>query len=86
VGHVLASLVDQGFRRLVIWRGCGGHDLRQTVERFNEQHSGPRAFLPGLHLRPEMVRRDLISNPSQSPVDWKDPDLDFARHSTSGVR
>jgi len=36
-------------------------------------------------LRPEIVRRDLISNPSQSPVDWNDPDLDFARHSTSGV-
>jgi len=32
-----------------------------------------------------MVRRDLMSNPSQSPVDWSDPDLDFARHSTSGV-
>ena len=24
VGHVLRSLVDQGFRRMVIWRGCGG--------------------------------------------------------------
>jgi len=32
-----------------------------------------------------MVPRDLISNPSQSPVDWNDPNLDFARHSTSGV-
>jgi creatinine amidohydrolase len=114
VGHVLASLVNQNFRQMVIWRGCGGHDLRQTVDRFNQQHSGRAiAFLPdlpyhaiwcrigdptnpgghadafatslALHLRPEMVRRDLISNPSQSPVDWNDPDLDFARHSTSGV-
>jgi creatinine amidohydrolase len=114
VGHVLRSLVDQGFRRMVIWRGCGGHDLRKTVDQFNEQYSGrARAFLPdlpyhaiwcrigdstnpgghadafatslALHLRPEMVRRDLISNPSQSPVDWNDPNLDFARHSTSGV-
>jgi hypothetical protein len=31
---MLASLVNQNFRRLVIWRGCGGHDLRQTVELF----------------------------------------------------
>lgn len=114
VGHVLRSLVDQGFRRMVIWRGCGGHDLRKTVDQFNEQYSGrARAFLPelpyhaiwcrigdptnpgghadafatslALHLRPEIVRRDLISNPSQSPVDWNDPNIDFARHSTSGV-
>src|SRR6266853_1930953 len=34
---------------LLIWRGCGRHDLRQTVERFNEQHScRARAFLPDL--------------------------------------
>ena len=26
---VLYSLVAQRFRRLVIWRGCGGHQLRQ---------------------------------------------------------
>jgi len=114
VGHVLASLADQGFRRTVVWRGCGGHDLRKTVDHFNEQYSGrAQAFLPdppyhgiwcrigdptnqgghadafatslALHLRPDMVRRDLISDPLQSPVDWSDPALDFTRYSTSGV-
>lgn len=27
----LTSLADQGFRTVVAWRGCGGHDLRDTV-------------------------------------------------------
>ena len=45
----LASLAEQGFRRVVVWRGCGGHDLRETVMRFNESWDGlSRAFLPGL--------------------------------------
>jgi creatinine amidohydrolase len=44
---VLDSLAGQGFRRLVVWRGCGGHDLRGVVERFNrENYGGARAFLP----------------------------------------
>ena len=36
----LASLAEQGFRRIVVWRGCGGHDLRETVKRFNETWNG----------------------------------------------
>ena len=45
----LASLAEQGFRRIVVWRGCGGHDLRETVKRFNETWNGQsKAFLPGL--------------------------------------
>jgi creatinine amidohydrolase len=44
---ILTSLVEQGFRRLVLWRGCGGHDLGEVVDRFNEIHQGrARAFLP----------------------------------------
>ena len=44
VEHVLASLADQGFRRIVVWRGCGGHDLQFAVEYLD-------AFLDaGLHL------------------------------------
>lgn len=47
VDAILASLVTQGFKRMVLWRGCGGHDLNDVVERFNQQHAGKvRAFLP----------------------------------------
>ena len=110
----LTSLAEQGFHRIVVWRGCGGHDLRETVERFNDGFEGrSRAFLPGLpyhdvwcrigdpsvpgghadsfgtsialHLRPEAVRKDRIIAPAHKPVDWQDPELDFARHSRTGV-
>ena len=32
---ILTSLAEQGFRRIIVWRGCGGHDLRGTIEQFN---------------------------------------------------
>jgi len=32
---ILASLADQGFKRILLWRGCGGHELRGVVDRFN---------------------------------------------------
>lgn len=35
VEATLLSLADQGFRHILIWRGCGGHDLRDVVDRFN---------------------------------------------------
>jgi creatinine amidohydrolase len=35
---VLESLVAQGFSRLVIWRGCGGHRLSGHARRFNDAH------------------------------------------------
>jgi creatinine amidohydrolase len=48
VEAVLGSLADQGFGRILVWRGCGGHDLRATVTRFNHGHSGTAtAYLPG---------------------------------------
>ena len=110
----LESLAAQGFRRIVVWRGCGGHDLRETVMRFNESRNGQsKAFLPGLpyhkvwrriadpsvpgghadsfttsitlHLRPEAVRRDKIADPKHKPVDWDDPNIDFASYSSTGV-
>lgn len=37
---VLHSLVAQGFKRVVIWRGCGGHDFAATVDHFNLTHKG----------------------------------------------
>ena len=44
----LDSLAEQGFQRIVVWRGCGGHDLRDAVSRFNDKYAGKsKAFLPG---------------------------------------
>ena len=44
---VLDSLAEQGFRKIVVWRGCGGHDLTATVKEFNEAHEGKcKAYLP----------------------------------------
>jgi creatinine amidohydrolase len=49
VESVLDSLVEQGFRRVVVWRGCGQHDLGRVIERFNRVHRGrARALLPEL--------------------------------------
>lgn len=49
VRSVLESLSEQGFRHVVVWRGCGGHDLRAPVEEFNRAHEGSsRADLPEL--------------------------------------
>jgi len=49
VASVLLSLVEQGFQRIVVWRGCGQHCLSQVVERFNTAYRNKaRAFLPDL--------------------------------------
>jgi creatinine amidohydrolase len=114
VAAVLRSLAEQGFQRVVIWRGCGQHRLASVVDAFNAEQKGrARAVQPempyhdiwcrladpsvpgghadsfatsiALHLRPESVRRDRIVNPHHPPVDWGDPDLDFARYSATGV-
>ncbi|MEZ4728253.1 MAG: creatininase family protein [Caldilineaceae bacterium] len=114
VEAVLDSLAAQGFQRIVLWRGCGGHELSEVLHRFTERHSGrSQAFQPdwpyqqiwcrigdstvpsghadsfatalALYLRPASVRMDKIRNPGNAPVDWADPQLDFARYSTTGV-
>jgi creatinine amidohydrolase len=47
VSSVLDSLAEQGFRRIVVWRGCGQHALGGVVERFNAAHAGiSRGFQP----------------------------------------
>lgn len=114
VSSFLNSVAEQEFRRVVVWRGCGQHDLNGVVERFNAEHEGKaRAFQPelpyhaiwcrvgdpsipgghadsfatsiALHLRPESVRVERICDPQHKPVDWDDPNLDFARYSPTGV-
>jgi creatinine amidohydrolase len=45
VRAILDSLA--GFARIVVWRGCGGHDLTSPVRAFNEDRRGTsRAVLP----------------------------------------
>lgn len=47
VAAVLRSLADQGFARILVWRGCGQHALEAMVAQFNEERAGyARAFLP----------------------------------------
>ena len=47
VASVLHSLAEQGFRRIVVWRGCGQHRLGRVVEGFNATYGQKaRAFLP----------------------------------------
>ena len=44
---IFQSVVEQGFSRILIWRGCGGHDLQSLVDSFNcEQAGRAHAFLP----------------------------------------
>ena len=45
---VLVSLAEQRFSKLVVWRGCGQHDLVRMVKRFNTEHTGCIACLPDL--------------------------------------
>ncbi len=68
VDAVLASLANQGFARILVWRGCGGHDLRGAVTRFNRDRSGAAtAYLPGHRTRRR--RRPTGATPrSTSPV------------------
>ena len=47
VSSVLDSLAEQGFQRIVVWRGCGQHALDKAVEQFNATHLGKaQAFQP----------------------------------------
>lgn len=44
---ILTSLAGQGFDRILIWRGCGGHHLDSLVARFNDLGQA-HAYLPEL--------------------------------------
>jgi creatinine amidohydrolase len=47
VSSVLESLAEQGIQRMIIWRGCGGHDLKSVTENFNRRYAGKsRVFMP----------------------------------------
>lgn len=38
--HMLKSFSDQGFKNMIIWRGCGGHNVQRIIKRFNEDFAG----------------------------------------------
>lgn len=38
--HTLKSFAKQGFKRLVLWRGCGGHQVQSVMQRFNDDFKG----------------------------------------------
>lgn len=41
-----SSIIDQGFRHVVIWRGCGGHDLKAAVAALRERFPSADVRLP----------------------------------------
>ncbi len=43
---VLASLAEQGFRRIIVWRGCGGHRIDEVVSRCVGRRPGMRVEVP----------------------------------------
>jgi len=45
--NVIVSLIEQGFKTIIIWQGCGGHDLNKVVAQVNEERtSRVKACLP----------------------------------------
>ncbi|MDH5607175.1 MAG: creatininase family protein [Anaerolineae bacterium] len=40
INALLVSLEEQGFQRLIIWCGCGQHDLDEVINQFNESLGG----------------------------------------------
>ena len=46
VEDVIESMAAQGFETIIVWRGCGQHDLTDVIERFNASHAQARAWQP----------------------------------------
>ena len=46
VEDVLESLSAQGLGTLVVWRGCGQHDLKAAIDSFNAAHRDCAAYQP----------------------------------------
>jgi creatinine amidohydrolase len=44
---ILTSLADQGFQRIIVWRGCGQHNLDDMQKSFNKEFAGQtKVYLP----------------------------------------
>ena len=62
--NILKSLAEQGFQRVVVWRGCGQHDFKDTVARFNKEYEGKcRVYLPELPYHDIWMRTGDPKNP-----------------------
>src|SRR5450759_1212635 len=48
-------------------------------------HAGTFTTSIALHLRPETVRLDRVPASETAAIDSSDPEIDFSRHSRSGV-
>jgi creatinine amidohydrolase len=51
----LNSVAAQGFRRIVIWRGCGQHNLRRIVDDFNRTH-----YLHARAIQPDLPYAEIM--------------------------
>ena len=61
---ILKSLAEQGFWRIVVWRGCGQHDFCDTVAQFNKVYQGKsKAYLPDLPYHDIWMRIGDPANP-----------------------
>ena len=46
VKAVITSLSEQGFTRIVLWCGCGGHQLQSVADEVNAQRGNVQVFVP----------------------------------------
>lgn len=42
----LQSLADQGFQKIILWQGCGGHHLDNLVDEFNQNQEETKVYKP----------------------------------------
>jgi creatinine amidohydrolase len=75
IGHARAYLPDLPYAEI----------MHQFAPGVPGGHADSFATSIALHLHPQVVRVNQIPEPESKPVDWNDPNLDFARYSRSGV-
>ena len=51
----ILSLSEQGFTRVVLWRGCGAHQLHRVADDINVQSGSLKVFCARRSLPPELV-------------------------------
>ncbi|GGL83015.1 hypothetical protein GCM10011575_46650 [Microlunatus endophyticus] len=73
----ISSILEQGFRHVVVWRGCGQHDLHQAVVRVAVENPGAAPDLDfaaysdtGVIGDPRHASADLGDRLWRACVDW----------------
>jgi creatinine amidohydrolase len=59
--------------------------MQNLAPDVNGGHADSFSTSLAMYLRPQSVRTKQIPGPENKPVDWNDPNLNFARYSSSGV-